>query len=339
MKDKEKDKRLIIPKDAFGEEASEGLGRLSREEAEADLRELKGRMERRLRKPRMIWLPAAAAVVMLLVASALYVSIFRDRSTGLSDLAGAEEAMADSSLIAMAEDEKADTDLAATPDTLMIAMAVPIETKGGLSGLSEMEPRARGDVRPPEPGVSARREAAGARTAVTVVEADEEAEELLAVAEVARKKVAAEEVSEVVVVEAQHEEPVAEEVIVTAVGVMQKTALRSDNAAEKKAAARPGAVMPDREASPAGGWDEFRDWMARNIRYPEGVDSVEQQVIVVTFRVRADSTVYDLKAERTAGDLFTREAFRLIREGPKWQPAVRGGQATEEVVKVSIVFR
>ena len=42
MKDKEKDKRLLIPGDAFEEEASEGLGRLSREEAEADLRELKG---------------------------------------------------------------------------------------------------------------------------------------------------------------------------------------------------------------------------------------------------------------------------------------------------------
>jgi hypothetical protein len=332
MSEKEKDKRLIIPKDAFEEEASEGLGRLSREEAEADLRELKGRMERRLRKPRMIWLPAAAAVVMLLVASALYVSIFRDRSTGLSDLAGAEEAMADSSLIAMAEDAKADTDLAALTDTLMIAMAVPIETKGGLSA-----------------GASARREAAGARTAITVAEADEEAEELLAVAEDAKKKVAAAEVSEVVVMEAQHEEPMAEEVIVAAVPMMQKAGLRSDDALKERAAARPaaagqeagvqGAVMPDREASPVGGWEEFREWMARNIRYPEGVDSVERKVIVVSFRVRADSTVYDLKAERTAGDLFTREAFRLIREGPKWQPAVRGGQATEEVVKVSIVFR
>ncbi len=37
MNEKEKDKRLLVPKDAFEEEASEGLGRLSREEAEEDL--------------------------------------------------------------------------------------------------------------------------------------------------------------------------------------------------------------------------------------------------------------------------------------------------------------
>ena len=79
MKDKDNDKRLIIPKDAFEEEASEGLGRLNREEAAEDLRELKSRMERRVRKPRMIWLPAAAAVVILLVASTVYIALFRDR--------------------------------------------------------------------------------------------------------------------------------------------------------------------------------------------------------------------------------------------------------------------
>ena len=105
------------------------------------------------------------------------------------------------------------------------------------------------------------------------------------------------------------------------------------------AAAGQGAALPDRSALPVGGWEEYREWMARSIRYPEGVDPVERQVIVVTFRVRADSTVYDLKAERTAGDLFTREAFRLIREGPKWVPAIRNGQTIEEEVKVSIVFK
>ncbi len=33
MSDKEKDKRLLLPRDEFEEEASEGLGRLNREEA------------------------------------------------------------------------------------------------------------------------------------------------------------------------------------------------------------------------------------------------------------------------------------------------------------------
>ncbi len=79
--------------------------------------------------------------------------------------------------------------------------------------------------------------------------------------------------------------------------------------------------------------------MQENVIYPDDVEPRVRQEVVITFRVRADSTLYDLKAVRTAGDLFTREAFRLIREGPKWQPALRDGQAGEETVRVSVVFR
>ena len=350
MKDKEKDKRLLIPGDAFEEEASEGLGRLSREEAEADLRELKGRMERRLRKPRMIWLPAAAAVVILLVASALYVSIFRDRSPELSDIARAEKANADSALVAMTEDTRADTDLAAMTDgaitdTLMIAMAPPIVKKGGLSSMAEMESRAKGYDRSSDRMAASEPSEAEAVAIVTV----EEADKLFAVTENVKKEAKAEEVSEVVVAEAQREEPIAEEVIVEALPMIQKAALRTNDTAKDKAvsksdaampaAAGQAAALPDRTAFPVGGWDEYREWMARSLRYPEGVVPVERQVIVVTFRVRTDSTVYDLKADLTPGDLFTREAFRLIREGPKWVPAIRNGQTIEEEVRVSIVFK
>ena len=103
MSEREKDKRLIIPKDTFEEEASEGLGKLNREEAAEDLRELKGRLERRVRKPRMIWLPAAAAVVILLVASTVYIALFRDRSKPDAEIAMAEKAITDTALIAMAQ--------------------------------------------------------------------------------------------------------------------------------------------------------------------------------------------------------------------------------------------
>ena len=81
---KETDKRLIIPKDAFEEEASEGLGRLNKDEAEEDLHDLEGRLAkelhdleratvRRLRKPMRVWIPAAAAVIIILIASTVYI--------------------------------------------------------------------------------------------------------------------------------------------------------------------------------------------------------------------------------------------------------------------------
>ena len=55
--------------------------------------------------------------------------------------------------------------------------------------------------------------------------------------------------------------------------------------------------------------------------------------------VQPDSTLTDIKAVSTPGEPFTREAFRLLREGPKWVPAGSGGKAVAEVVMVKVVFK
>jgi protein TonB len=63
------------------------------------------------------------------------------------------------------------------------------------------------------------------------------------------------------------------------------------------------------------------------------------RLVVIAFKVRTDSTLYDLKVVSTPGESYSREALRLLRDGPKWTPAVREGQVVEEKVTVSIVFK
>jgi hypothetical protein len=92
-------------------------------------------------------------------------------------------------------------------------------------------------------------------------------------------------------------------------------------------------------ATPPGGWEKYAEWAARNIRYPAGVQPVVRQEVVVSFTVQPDSTLTDIKAVSSPGEPFTREAFRLLREGPKWVPAGSGGKAIAEEVMVKIVFK
>ena len=302
MSDKEKDKRLLLPRDEFEEEASEGLGRLNREEAEEDLRELKSRMDRRVRKPRMIWLPAAAAVAVLLVASTVYITLFRDRTKPEAEIAVTEKPITDTALIAMAQpitiSETKSTARVATPNLGF----VPAETTDELmeaDAAYEMVEEDKGEV-------------------VAILEAAEE------------------------------EDVVSEEVVVEAMPMMEKAAVsekkeraaaaktRYDSAAETPA---PGAGIPDSQAAPVGGMEEFNRWIQKNIRYPETVIPRVQQVVIVTFKISADSTLYDLKAVQTPGVLFTNETLRLLRQGPRWEPAMRAGKRVEEEVKISIVFK
>jgi hypothetical protein len=326
MKEYKKDKRVLIPRDEFEEEAGEGLGRLSRDEAEADLLELKARMARRVARPRAIWLPAAAAVVILLVASALLVTMLRDRRVPGSDTVLAE---------------------AAVKDTVYIAMAEPLEKKGAeapapvMAGSTAMQTK-ESRVSPLAQVIE--NEIDGVTVEDEIIVADDLMEE---------------EETDYVVYAMVEEEMLDEVVVVQAVPQMTRAAMKAraetmdkaavpeteakrDKAAVKVptgAVAVQGAGMPDGPAAPADGWDRYREWMSENIRYPEGITPMVRQEVMVSFTVQADSTLSDMKVVRSPGEPFTLEVLRLLREGPRWVPARIGGNASATEVVVMFVFR
>ena len=327
-----KDKRILIPRDEFEEEAGEGLGRLSREEAEADLRELKARMEGRIRRPHAVWLPAAAAVVILLVASGILVTMLRERTGIDSKLAQQERAMEE---VAVDDSISIAAANGVINDTALIAMARPIEKE-------ERTPPAAvvSGVRVPET-------VAEEAEAVYAVVAEDAVAEVVDDEPVVSMVVAGEELAEVVVVEAipqamaaANKTRAATETREVAAARDEKKAVATKDVADKAEPAT-GATAPVMQspASPLGGWEKYAEWAARNIRYPAGVKPVERQEVVVSFTVQPDSTLTDLKAVSSPGEPFTREAFRLLREGPKWVPAGSGGKAVAEEVTVKVVFK
>ena len=307
MKEKDKDKRLLLPDDEFEEEASEGLGQLNREEAAGDLRELRGRMATRLRKPLRVWIPAAAAVLIILVASSVYFGLFRSEAPVITEVASANEKINDTALIAMAEPVKRDMTRAVNE--------------------VEVKVESRRSVAPVIPNN------------VIVADAEREAGEMV----VTENNVLEENVA----AGAKKDEQIVE------VAAMPERAMAAQAVSPGRAEAKMAKISTDEMAGtdikkssdsdhppqPVGGIKVLRSWIESNIRYPESIIPRTRQVINVTFKVMADSTLYDLKTDRTVALPFTEEAFRLLREGPGWTPAIRNGQVTEESVKVSIVFR
>jgi len=324
MKKFKQDKRVLVPRDEFEEEAGEGLGQLSREEAEADLGELKARMERRMRRPRAVWLPAAAAVVILVIASGILVTMLRKGSPFDSRLAQKGMAMEEVSL----KGDTAQMAMAGEPvsDTALIAMAQLIEKKE------------RAASAPVIAGINvAEEEATAADEVFAVVEED------AGVVKVAEEPVVAMQVAEAEKVEAVQ----AEEVVVQALPQARAAAMKTKDVAEAKkeaqaadkAAAGEGQAIIREPAAPVGGWTKYMEWVVRNIRYPSGVEPIMRQEVQVSFTVLPDSTLSDLEVVRSPGEPFTTEAFRLLRVGPKWVPAEGGGEAKAEKVVVTFVFK
>ncbi len=281
-KGNKRDRRLLITHDEFGEEAGEGLGQLSRDEAEADLAELKGRLERRIGRQSYAWLPAAAAVAILLIASAVIVTLLRDRSVHEMKLAEAGEAITDTALIAMAQPIEKKPTVVAEEDREIIMEMVEIDLAESDSDILLKT----GEAEVP----AIRRPAAAVLAAGPVRQADKLAEA------VPRTERDTDQFRMIAVLEAEAEEtPQA-----PAVTVKQVSGERF---------------------LPLGGWESYREWLAENLRYPRDTKRVAGARVIVSFTVQADSTVTDLKAQRSPGQPFTEEVFRLLREGPKWVPS------------------
>ena len=337
-----RDKRILIPRDEFEEEAGEGLGQLSCEEAEADLRELKARMGRRIARPRAIWLSAAAAMVILLVGSALLVTLLRKRPLSDSQLAervpGKKEAV-------VADKEHAAPAVEVITDTALIAMAEPIEKRGYESAM----PAGNMSYAHARPAI--------AEIAEHEIETDAADEIFILAGEVSEDlEVADEQVVVLPVTEYQNVVEALQEEIPQA----RAEAMKTRTVAEVRDQARAEAVKTRTVAgasdkakteagradtiislapSPLGGWERYREWVARNLKYPEGVLPVVRQEVVVSFTVQADSTITDLKAVSSPGQAFTYEVYRLLLDGPQWVPARSEGKRMPEPVVLKIVFK
>ena len=341
-KEMKRDKRILIPRDEFEEEAGEGLGQLSCEEAEADLRELKARMGRRTARPRAIWLSAAAAMVILLVGSALLVTLLRKRPLSDSQLAervpGKKEAV-------VADKEHAAPAGEVITDTALIAMAEPIEKRGYESAM----PAGNMSYAHARPAI--------AEIAEHEIETDAADEIFILAGEVSEDlEVADEQVVVLPVTEYQNVVEALQEEIPQARAEAMKTravAEVRDQARAEAVKTRTVAGASDKaktEAgradtiislapSPLGGWERYREWVARNLKYPEGVLPVVRQEVVVSFTVQADSTITDLKAVSSPGQAFTYEVYRLLLDGPQWVPARSEGKRMPELVVLKIVFK
>jgi len=104
----------------------------------------------------------------------------------------------------------------------------------------------------------------------------------------------------------------------------------------EKAKMEPG--LSYESPQPVPGRDSFNLYLEKNIRYPIQEKS-GQQVVILSFLVKKDSTISRIRIISSPGDEYSREAIRLIEEGPVWRPAMRNSIITEDSVSVNVVFR
>jgi hypothetical protein len=106
-------------------------------------------------------------------------------------------------------------------------------------------------------------------------------------------------------------------------------------ALEKKDAVNIEYTHPE----PVVGKKNFDDYIETNIRRPDILKAGDKAIVVLSFIVRNNGTPDSIQVVRSPGNVFSKEAIRLIMEGPRWKPATENGNPIEEEARVRIVFK
>ncbi len=94
-------------------------------------------------------------------------------------------------------------------------------------------------------------------------------------------------------------------------------------------------VVEDMPGFGGGDSNKFREYIAKNLRYPEvAAENGIQGRVFVQFVVEPDGRVSNVKVVRGVDPALDKEAIRVVENSPKWKPGKQRGKP----VRVSFTF-
>ena len=88
-----------------------------------------------------------------------------------------------------------------------------------------------------------------------------------------------------------------------------------------------------------GGPEKMFEFIADNLSWPDDDESCIQGRVIVSFIVEKDGSLTDIKVEKSIDPLFDKEAVRVVKSMPKWEPGMYNGHPARVKYYIPISFR
>ncbi len=89
-----------------------------------------------------------------------------------------------------------------------------------------------------------------------------------------------------------------------------------------------------------GGAVEFMKWLTRTLQYPKKARELKRQGrVVAVFYVEKDGSITGIQITQSLSPECDREALRVLRLMPKWQPGIQHDEPCRTKVCIPIVFK
>lgn len=96
------------------------------------------------------------------------------------------------------------------------------------------------------------------------------------------------------------------------------------------------------EVDPAfpGGEAAMAEWIQKHVEYPEmSIEMGEQGTVYVRFVVNTDGSIVQVEVVRGVSDALDKEAVRVVKQMPKWQPGEQAGKKVRVRFTLPVSFK
>lgn len=101
----------------------------------------------------------------------------------------------------------------------------------------------------------------------------------------------------------------------------------------------PFVWVPSQKAQFPGGESARLQYLRDELKYPRlAKENDISGRVDIQFKVGAYGEIMDIKVLRSPDPLLTKEALRVVKNMPKWEPAKQGGKRVITLVSIPIVF-
>lgn len=99
-------------------------------------------------------------------------------------------------------------------------------------------------------------------------------------------------------------------------------------------------IAVEQPAEFPGGMAALMRWLNNNMRYPEAAQQNDiQGRVTVNFVVEKDGSIANVKIAKGVDKDLDREALRVVKKMPKWQPGKNNGVAVRSYFNLPVTFR
>ncbi|MDD3568143.1 MAG: energy transducer TonB [Bacteroidales bacterium] len=98
-------------------------------------------------------------------------------------------------------------------------------------------------------------------------------------------------------------------------------------------------IVEDMPSFQGGDINKFREYINKNLRYPEiAAENGIQGRVILSFVVEPHGGVSNVRVLRGVDPALDREAIRVVESSPKWQPGMQRGKPVRVSFNIPIIF-